>query len=106
MLKLPAIAACAAPGIFSMMPRARSCRPRWATGRAVSQSGARTLPLRSGNLENAFDLDRRVRRKRGDADGSAGVAALIAEGQHHQVGSAVQHFRPVEKIRRGIDEAA
>jgi len=31
-----------APGMFSMMPRARSCRPRWATGRAVSQSGART----------------------------------------------------------------
>jgi len=45
-----------------------SCRPRWATGRAVSQSGARTwrLPLR--DLEYPFDLDRRIGGKRGDAD--------------------------------------
>jgi hypothetical protein len=28
--------------MFSMMPHAASCRPRWATGRAVNQSGART----------------------------------------------------------------
>ena len=34
------------------------------------------------------------------------MAALVAEGCDHQVGSAVQHFRPVQKVRSGIDEAA
>src|SRR5712692_8272846 len=92
--------------MFSMMPRAASCSPRWATGRAVSQPGARTprLPLR--NLEYPLDLDRGICGQRGDADRSAGVAALVAESQHHQVGGAVQHLWPVEEIRRGIDEAA
>jgi hypothetical protein len=31
--------------MFSTMPREASCRPRWATGRAVSQSGARMSRL-------------------------------------------------------------
>src|SRR6202035_3779733 len=107
MAKLPATAACAAAGMFSIMPRAASCSPRWATGRAVSQSGARTwASRRSGNLEQSLDLDRGVCRQRGDADGGAGMAALVAEGQNHQVGRAVQHLRSVEKIRRRIDEAA
>src|SRR5450432_4921975 len=106
MPKFAAIAAEAAPGMFSMTPLIRSCRPRCATGRAVSQSGARKLPLRSGNLKNAFDLDRRIRREGSDADGCAGVTALVAEGKHHQVGRAVQHLRPFEKVGRGIDEAA
>src|SRR5882757_5714086 len=92
--------------MFSMIPRARSCRPRWATGRAVSQSGARTWRLRLRDLEYSFDLDRRIGGKRGDADGGAGMAALVAERRDHQVGSAVEHFRPVEKVRRRIDEAA
>src|SRR6266700_2224419 len=104
--KFPSIAACAAAGMFSMMPRAASCRPRWATGRAVSQSGARTARCPSGDLEHAIDLDRRVSWKRGDADRGAGMAALVAEGGDHQVGGAVEHFGPVEEIRRGIDEAA
>src|SRR4026209_1760973 len=104
MEKFPAIAACTAPGMFSMMPRAASCRPRWATGRAVNQSGARIsrlvflLEQISRALEHAIDLDRRVRRKRGDADGGAGMAALVAESCDHQVGRAVQHLRPVEII--------
>src|SRR5438874_1448458 len=34
--KFSAIAALAAPGMFSMMPRVWSCRPRWATGRDAS----------------------------------------------------------------------
>src|ERR1700761_375739 len=112
MAKLPAIAAVAAAGMFSTMPRALSCRPRWATGRAVSQSGACTpvrsiaAPLTSGHFEHAFDLDRGIRRQRGDTDGGAGVAALVAEHRDHQVRGAVQHFRPVEEIRRRIDEAA
>src|SRR3989442_14161229 len=87
--KLPAIAACTAPGMFSTIPREMSCKPRWATGRAVSQAGARIL---SGDLKHAIDLDRRVRRQRGDADGSTGMAALVAEGCDHQVGCTVQHL--------------
>src|SRR5437762_11444124 len=103
MAKLPAIAACTAPGMFSTIPREMSCRPRWATGRAVSQAGAR---MRSGNLEHGFDLDRRIRRQRGHADGGAGMAALVAEGRDHQIGGAVQNLRPVKEIGRGIDKAA
>jgi hypothetical protein len=34
------------------------------------------------------------------------VAALVAERRDHQIGRAIQHFRPVEKVRSGIDEAA
>src|SRR5262245_23320075 len=95
--KFPAIAACTAPGVFSTMPREISCRPRWATGRAVSHSGARTpIAPRSGDLEQAFDLDRRIRGQGGDADGGAGVAALVTEGRDHQVGGAVQDLRPVD----------
>src|SRR5262245_30275109 len=103
MAKLPAIAACIAPGMFSTIPREMSCRPRWATGRAVSQAGAR---MRSGDFEDGLDLDRSIRRQRGDADGGAGMAALVAEDCDHQVGGAVQHFRSVEEIGCGIDKAA
>src|SRR6202795_4030299 len=105
MPKFPDNAACAAPGMFSMMPRAASCRPRLATGRAGSQTGAR-MRDRSGDLEHAFDLDGSIRRQRSDADGGAGVAALVAEGCDHQVGSAVEHLGSIEEIGRGIDEAA
>src|SRR5438105_3380171 len=94
MAKLPDTAASAAAGIFSTMPRAISCRPRWATGRAVSHSGA----LISGDLEQPLDLDRGIRRQRGDADRGAGMAALVAEHRDHQVGGAVQHFWPVEEV--------
>src|ERR1700712_4271788 len=89
MAKFPATAAAAAAGIFSMMPRPRSCRPRWATGRAVSQSGARIRLARSRDLENTLDLDRGIGGKRGDADGGPRMAALVAEGCDHQVGGAV-----------------
>src|SRR3954447_8145506 len=106
MAKFPSTAACAAPGMFSTMPREISCRPRWATGRAVSQSGARMGALRSGYLEDRIHLDGGVRGQGGDADGGAGMPALIAEGCDHQVGSAVEHLGPVEEIGRGIDEAA
>ncbi len=34
------------------------------------------------------------------------MTALVAESRDHQVGRAVQHLRPVEEIRRRIDEAA
>src|SRR3954467_7417849 len=102
--KFPASAAEAAAGMFSIMPRARSCRPRWATGRAVSQSGARIRSTRSGDLEDAFDLDRCVGGQGRDADRGPRMAALVAEGCDHQVGRAVQHFWAVEEIRRRIDK--
>src|SRR5581483_8684496 len=102
MAKLPDIAAFAAPGMFSMMPREISWRPRCATGRAVNQPGA----FKSGYLEQAFDLDGGVRRQRGDTDGGAGVPALVAEHLHHQIGGAIQHLRSVDEVRRRIDEAA
>src|SRR3979490_1953520 len=97
MAKFPSTAACAAAGMFSMMPRAASCRPRWATGRAVSQLGARTSELRLRNLEYSLDLHGGIGGKRSDAHRSAGMAALVAEGGDHQIGRAVQHLRPVEK---------
>src|ERR1700712_1733430 len=106
MAKFPATAAAAAPGMFSMMPRARSCRPRWATGRAVSQSGARIRMLRLRDLENTLDLDRGIGGQGRDADGRPGMAALVAEGCDHQVGGAVQHLWPVEEIRRRINKTA
>src|SRR5262249_4968491 len=106
MEKFPAIAALTAPGMFSMMPRAASCSPRWATGRAVSHLGARTGTAPSGDFENAFDLDRRIARQRGYADGGAGMAALVAEPRNHQVGCAIHPLRAMEEIRRRIDEAA
>src|SRR5262245_29363602 len=107
MAKLPAIAACTAPGMFSTIPREMSCRPRCATGRAGSQSRPRkSLAPGSGDLEHAFGLDRRVRRQRGDADGGAGVAALVTEGRDHQVGGTVQYLRSVDEIRRRVDETA
>src|SRR5262249_47015489 len=102
MAKLPAIAAFAAAGMFSTMPRLISCRPRCATGRAVSQSSG----AKSGYPEQTCALDRGIRRQRGDADGGAGMPALVAEHLHHQIGGAVQHFRSVDEIRRRIDEAA
>src|SRR5437879_13429289 len=97
--KSPDIAACTAPGMFSTIPREMSCRPRWATGRAVSQAGARIL---SGNRKHAVDLDRRVRGQRGDADAGAGMAALVAEGCDHQAGGAAPHHWPSAELRRGM----
>src|SRR4051794_18365203 len=104
MAKLPATAAAQALGMFSMIPRARSCRPRWATGRAVSQSGARMASLR--DFEHALDFDGGIAGQGGNADGRAGMAALVAERRDHQVGGAVQHLRSVDEIRRRVDEAA
>ena len=79
-----------------MMPAAASCRPRWAIGRAVSQSRSACDAI-SGHLEHAFDLDRRVERQRCDADGGAGMAAFVAEHLDHQVGGAVHDLRAIGK---------
>src|ERR1700750_3030119 len=99
MAKFPATAAAAAPGMFSMMPRARSCRPRWATGRAVSQSGARIGVSRLRDLENVLYFARGIGGQGGDTDGRTRMAALVAKGRHHQIGSAVQYLGSVEEIR-------
>src|SRR5258707_11816818 len=108
-----ATAAATADAVFSM-PATPSWRPRWATGRAVSQGrldcerdiGRRPPAARSGDLECAFDLDRGIQRQHRDADGRTGVPPLVGECRDHQVGSAVHHLRRIEEIRLGIDEAA
>ena len=46
---------------------------------------------RSGKLEHEVDLDRRVQRQHGDADGRAGVSAPLAEHLPEQGGGAVDH---------------
>src|SRR4029078_3477999 len=106
MAKLPPTAACAAGGMFSTMPREISCRPRWATGRAVSQSGARMRGLRSGHLEEAVHFEGGIRGQRSDADGGAGMPALVAEGCDHQVGGAVEHLGAVAEVWWVIGRAA
>jgi len=74
-------------------------------GRARRRRG-RHWALSGGHCEGGLDRNRGVERQGCDADSGAGVTALIAERRDHQVGGAIQHLRPVEKIRRGIDEAA
>lgn len=106
MAKLPSIAAIAAAGMFSMMPRERSCRPRWATGLAVSHCGARKLNSLLGDFEQTLDLHGSICRERGDTHGGAGMAAPIAESRNHQVGSAVEDLWSIDKVRRRIDESA
>src|SRR3954465_8161347 len=106
MAKLPSMAAWAAAGMFSTMPRAMSCRPRCAPGRAVSQSGARIGTFRSGHFEDGVDFHGGVRGKRRDADGGAGRPAFVAEGGDHQAGGAIEPLGSVKEIWRGIDEAA
>ena len=45
-------------------------------------------------------------RQGSDADGGAGMAALVAEGRDHQVRRAIEHLGSVEEVRRRIDETA
>ena len=59
--EVAAIGGLAAAGMFSTMPRAISCRPRCATGRAVSQSGTHAPYSGQDDLEDGLDLDRRIR---------------------------------------------
>src|SRR5580658_6619034 len=108
------MAARTADGVFSITPCSSSCSPRWATGRAISQSRlvhmvweilAWKLP-RSRELERALDLDRGVHRQSGNADRGTRVFAFIAKYLDHQIGSAVHHLRAIRKAGGGIDEAA
>src|SRR5579862_5659357 len=98
------MAARTADGVFSITPRAASCSPRWAIGRAMSQSSEVHTAL--GYLEGTLDFDGRIDRQRGDADRGARVFALVAEHRDHQVGGAVHHFRAIEESRRRVYEAA
>ncbi len=60
----------------------------------------------SGDLERAFDFDRRIRGQRRDADRRARVFALLAECRNHEVGGAIHHLWPVAKTDRRIYESA
>src|SRR5262245_16381581 len=104
----PAIAALNADGVFSMMPFWASCRPRCATGRAISQSSSAMHDHlnASGDLEGALDLDRRIGGQHGDADGGARMPALVAEHRDHKIGGAIHNLRAIEKRGVRIDEAA
>src|SRR5258708_7253870 len=92
-----------ADGVFSMTREEASWRPRWAIGRAVSHSRIGAL---SGHFERGLDLDRGIERQGCDADGGAGMTALVAEGCDHQVGGAVHHLGAVGEAYHRIDEAA
>src|SRR4051812_13000333 len=105
MAKFAAIAAATEDGVFSIMPRAASCSPRCATGRAVSQSGLCIGPY-SADFEHAFDFDSGIHRQGSDADGCARVPALFTERRDHEIGGAVHDFRAVDEIWLAVDEAA
>src|SRR6476619_2911303 len=92
-----------ADAVFSMTPEGASWRPRCAIGRAVNQSRIGAL---SGHFERGLDLDRGIEWQGCDADGGAGVTALIAESCDHQVGGAVHHLGAVGEADSRIDEAA
>jgi len=69
--------------------------------------GRAHLTVRLRDLEDSLDLDRGIGWKRGDADGGAGMAALVAEGPRpsgRKRRSALS-VRP-ENSGGGIDEAA
>src|ERR1700730_8422532 len=98
MAELAAAAAAKAEGVFSITPAPASCRPRCATGRAISQSRPDTERCRSGHFEQAFDLDRRIEGQGGYSHGAAGMPALVAEHLDHQVGSP---FHPLGAVHNG-----
>ena len=69
-----------AEALFSTMPLAASCRPRWAIGR-FSQSSSAMEALKPEGLvyrENRIDLDGGAERQARAADGDAGMASLVA----------------------------
>ena len=87
-----------------MMPAAASCRPRCATGRAVSQSRADIRRHETSNKPSTSTA------------ASAGSAAtptvvrawrpLSPKTSTIEIGGAVHHLGAVKEGRRGIDEAA
>src|SRR5882757_4080547 len=99
------MAALNADDVFSMMPFWASCSPRWAIGRAVSQSSIGASRDASGDLEDALDLDRRIRGQHRHTDGGTRMAALVAERGDHEIRGAVHHLGAIEKVGIGIDEA-
>src|SRR5512144_1221608 len=101
------MAAANAEAVFSTMPLFASCRPRCATGRAISQSRLDISYTRvSGDFEYSFHLHGRVVRQYGDADGGPRVPALVTEHRHHHVGCAVKHLRSFQEGGDGVDEPA
>src|SRR5437588_11181005 len=88
-----------------MIFASRSCSPRCASGRAISQSRRPDISG-LGDLKYAVDLDCSVPRQDGDADSGPRMAPFVSEYRHHHVGGAVHDLRTLEKPGIGIDEAA
>ena len=53
--------------------------------------------------KDRVDFNRGAERKTRAADGNAGMAPLVAEDLDHQVRRAVDHFRMLGKVWRGVD---
>ena len=72
------------------------------SGSVPSGQGGRSLT----DLEQPFDLDRRVARQRRHADRAAGMAAGIAKHLDRKIGRAVHHRGMLGEAGRAGDEAA
>jgi hypothetical protein len=59
----------------------------------------------SNDLNDRFNLNRHIERKRPHPDGAGCVPTSIAEHFHEQIRAAVDHLWMVGKIRYGIDHA-
>ena len=70
--------------------------------RLLCQSSGTDERRRLSNLKDCIHLHRHVVRQRADADGGRSVAPFLAENCHEQIGSAVDHLRVIEEIRRRI----
>src|SRR5690606_40535633 len=83
------IAAEKAASVFSQRARLRSCRPRWAIGRAVSQarSGIKVLL----GFYDGFDFHRRVHGQDRNPDRRPGMFTTLAQGGNQEIGSAIGH---------------
>src|SRR5215208_6761621 len=103
------MAAAKALRVFSTTPRLASCSPRWAIGRAVSQSKAR-CPVR-GRIGRLFDLEYRfhlygpVDRQGAGANGRARMLALVAQHLDDEIGGTVDYLGLIGELRNSVDEA-
>src|SRR5918993_196364 len=103
------MAAAKALRVFSMTPRFASCSPRWAIGRAISQSKARG-PIggcigRLIDLEYRFHLYCYIDRQRAGAYGRARMLALVAQHLDDEIGGTVDDLGLIGKLRYSVDEA-
>ena len=74
-------------------------------GKFQKAEGAKFLRP-SRELEDHFDFDGDVARERAQADGAAGADAVFRSPDFgEEFAAAVDHFRVVKKIRRGVHHA-